>query len=314
MAPELRFGAAGLGRRRISRPPDASVSRGGGVWERLRCGCRWHCECRGWCAAMRTAAWLRAARAVPRCSAAQRLRALGWFADAGWQDLRAVHDSRGPCSEKGPFLARSSRGVSSDGDLRGFSDTWRAHLAKASPFSDAWRADLARNWRFSRPRPLSGCMERKTCHGLPPGNAPRRNLATARPPRTHCASILPLPVRPRAHQGAVLPPSDARERIASIPCHWQTSENAQRRHTATASRPSRSALHAREWVQALGCAVGFGAQYFLCEGVGIPSPRGLTAGNDFESALFRWATMSSLRVLRSCAVLCAEAKSALTFI
>ena len=68
------------------------------------------------------------------CSAAQRLRALGWFADVGWQDLRAVHDSRGPCSEKGSFLARSSRGVSSDGDLRGFSDAWRAHLAKASSF------------------------------------------------------------------------------------------------------------------------------------------------------------------------------------
>ncbi len=194
--------------------------------------------------------------------------------------------------------------------------------------SDAWRANLARNWRFSRPRPLSGCMERKTCHGLPPGNAPRRNLATARPPRTHCASILPLPVRPRAHQGAILPPSDAWEthfasilsspgaweRIASISCHRQTSENAQRRHTATASRPSRSALHVGEWVQSLGCAVGFGAQHFLCEGVGIPPSRGLTAGNDFESALFRWATMSPLRVLQSCAVLCAEAKSALTFI
>ena len=194
--------------------------------------------------------------------------------------------------------------------------------------SDAWRANLATKPPFSRPRPLLGCMERKTCHGLPPGNAPRRNLATARPPRTHCASILPLPVRPRAHQGAILPPSDAWEthfasilsspgaweRIASISCHRQTSENAQRRHTATASRPSRSALHVGEWVQALGCAVGFGAQHFLCEGVGIPPSRGLTAGNDFESALFRWATMSSLRVLRSCAVLCAEAKSALTFI
>ena len=126
-----------------------------------------------------------------------------------WQDLRAVRDSRGPCSEKGSFLARSSRGVSSNGDLRGISDAWRAYLAKASPFSDAWRANLAANWRFSRPRPLSGCMERKTCHGLPPGNAPRRNLATARPPRTHRASILPLPVRPRAHQGAILPPPDA---------------------------------------------------------------------------------------------------------
>ena len=217
-----------------------------------------------------------------------------------WQDLRAVRDSGGPCSEKGPFLARSSRGVSSNGDLRGISDAWRAYLAKASPFSDAWRANLAANWRFSRPRPLSGCMERKTCHGLTPGNAPRRNLATAKRPGTHFAHILPSP--------------GAWECIASISCHRQTSENAQRRHTATASRPSRSALHAREWVQSLGCAVGFGAQHFLCEGVGIPPSRGLTAGNDFESALFRWATMSSLRVLRSCAVLCAEAKSALTFI
>ena len=101
--------------------------------------------------------------------------------------------------------------------------------------SDAWRANLAANWRFSRPRPLSGCMERKTCHGLPPGDAPRRNLATARPPRTHRASILPLPVRPRAHQGAIPPPSDAggthfagilpsasaRERIRAQSCHRQ---------------------------------------------------------------------------------------------
>ena len=76
-------------------------------------------------------------------------------------------------------------------------------------------------------------------------------------------------------------------------CHRQTSENAQLRHTATVSRPV--------------------AQRSPREGVDIPSSRGLTAGNDFESALFRWATMSPLRVLQSCAVLCAEAKSALTF-
>lgn len=66
VGPELRFGAAELGRRRVSRPPDASVSRGGGVWERLRCGCRWHRECCGWRAAMRAAACLWAARAVRR--------------------------------------------------------------------------------------------------------------------------------------------------------------------------------------------------------------------------------------------------------
>ena len=87
--------------------------------------------------------------------------------------------------------------------------------------SDAWCANLATNWRFSRPRPLSGCMERKICHGLPPGNAPRRNLVAARPPRTHRARILPLPVRPRAHQGAILPPSDAGKRISRAFCHRQ---------------------------------------------------------------------------------------------
>ena len=116
--------------------------------------------------------------------------------------------------------------------------------------SDAWRANLAANWRFSRPRPLSGCMERKTCHGLPPGNAPRRNLATARHSRTHRASILPLPVRPRAHQGAIPPPSDAggthfagilpsasaRERTVVKSCHYQSPENAFRAYPAIAGR------------------------------------------------------------------------------
>ena len=57
--------------------------------------------------------------------------------------------------------------------------------------SDAWRANLATNWRFSRPRPLLGCMGRKTCHGLPPGNASGRNLAIARRPGTHFTGILP---------------------------------------------------------------------------------------------------------------------------
>lgn len=51
-----------------------------------------------------------------------------------WQDLHVVHDSRGSCSKKGPFLARYSRGVSFNGDLQGFSDTWHAYLAKASSF------------------------------------------------------------------------------------------------------------------------------------------------------------------------------------
>ena len=115
-------------------------------------------------------------------------------------------------------------------------------------FRDAWRANLAANWRFSRPRPLSGCVGRKNCHGLPPGDVPRRNLATARPPGTHRARILPLPVRPRAHQGAIPPPSDARgthlasvlpsssawERTVVKYCHYQSPENAFRAYPAIA--------------------------------------------------------------------------------
>ena len=146
-------------------------------------------------------------------------------------------------AKKRLFLARSSRGVSSDGDLRGISDAWRADLARASPFSDAWCANLATNWRFSRPRPLLGCMRRKNCHGLTPGNAPWRNIATDRHSGTHRAIILPLPVRPRAHQGAVLPPSDAGKRISRAFCHRRAPGNAPRENIATASRPRAHFAH-----------------------------------------------------------------------
>ena len=56
---------------------------------------------------------------------------------------------------------------------------------------DAWRANLARKGRFSRPRPLLGYIERKNCHGLPPGNASREHIATVGCRGTHFANILP---------------------------------------------------------------------------------------------------------------------------
>ena len=56
---------------------------------------------------------------------------------------------------------------------------------------DAWRANLAREGRFSRPRPLLGYIERKNCHGLPPGNASREHIATVGCRGTHFANILP---------------------------------------------------------------------------------------------------------------------------
>ena len=109
----------------------------------------------------------------------------------GWQDSRGVHDSRGLCSESGPFMARSSRGVFPNGCLRGISDAWRAYPAKASSFwihgddmlpqtgdfpvrgyfRDAWSAKLATDCRpgthFASIFPSASARERtvvKSCH------------------------------------------------------------------------------------------------------------------------------------------------------
>ena len=98
---------------------------------------------------------------------------------------------RGVRAAKAAPRARSSRGVFPNDCLQGFSDAWHAYLAKGSPFSDTWRANLAGKGRFSRPRPLLGCMERKTCRGLPPGNAPWLHLAMAAPSRMLLDDILP---------------------------------------------------------------------------------------------------------------------------
>ena len=138
----------------------------------------------------------------PPIRAAPWLRSLALFG-GGWQDLRTMHDSRGPCSEKGPFLARYSRGVSPNGGLQGFSDTWRAYLAKASsfrmhgvrilpgrgdfpvrgPFWDAWSEKIATDCRPGTHRggilPRQSARERiraQSCHRQAPGNTSMKNL------------------------------------------------------------------------------------------------------------------------------------------
>ncbi len=129
----------------------------------------------------------------PPIRAAPWLRSLALFG-GGWQDLCTMHDSRGPCSEKGPFLARSSRGVSSDGGSRGFSDTWRAHPAKASSF-----------WMHgARILPRTGDF---------PVRGPFRDAWSAK---------LATDCRPGTHLGEILPRQSARERIAREPCHHRT--------------------------------------------------------------------------------------------
>ncbi len=99
--------------------------------------------------------------------------------------------------------------------------------------SDAWRANLAANWRFSRPRPLLGCIERKTCHGLPPGNAFREHFAIGK--------------RPGTHRGGILSRQGPRERTARAFCHCQSGQErirAQSRHRRTpGERISRAFCH-----------------------------------------------------------------------
>ena len=99
------------------------------------------------------------------------------------------------------------------------------------------RQYAATNWRFSRPNPLLGCMERKTCHGLPPGNAFREHFAIVE--------------RPGTHRGGILSRQGTRERIARVYCHCQSGQeriraqsyhrrtlgNAFREHFAIVERP-----------------------------------------------------------------------------
>ena len=131
----------------------------------------------------------------------------------GWQDLRAVHDSRGPCSEKRPFLARSSRGAFPKGDLRGFSDTWRAYPAKTSSFRMHGARILPRTGDF----PVRDRF----------WDAWSAKLATDCRPGTHFASILPS--------------ASARERTAAESCRGKALGNASREYIATASQ-AKSAL------------------------------------------------------------------------
>ena len=111
--------------------------------------------------------------------------------------------------------------------------------------SDAWRANLATNWRFSRPRPLSGCMERKTCHGLPPENAFREHFAIVE--------------RLGTHQGIILPRPDARAERPARSCAtapaWPTAVAPSAPPFAYATRhPDAAGLRVLQVVRALAVA------------------------------------------------------------
>ncbi len=134
-----------------------------------------------------------------------------------WKDSRAVHDSRGQCSERGPFLARSSRGVFLKGDLRGFSDTRRAYLAKASsfwmhgarilpgrgtfpvrgPFGGAWSEKIATDCCRER-------IAREYCHCQSAESALQARVTMLQPPEDASQAYAAMPDCPRTHRG-ILP-------------------------------------------------------------------------------------------------------------
>ncbi len=141
----------------------------------------------------------------------------------GWQDSRAVHDSRGLCSEKSPFLARSSRGVSSNGGLRGFSDTWRAYLAKASSFRMHGARILPRTGDF----PVRGHFR----------DAWSEKIATDCRPGTHRGGILPRQGTRERTARVYCHCQPGQERIRAQSCHRRTLRNASCEHFAIVERP-----------------------------------------------------------------------------
>ncbi len=116
------------------------------------------------------------------------------------------------------------------------------HMARTSCQSqlilDTRRRYAATNWRFSRPRPLSGCMERKTCHGLPPGDAFREHFSIGKRTGTHRGRILPRIGTWGARTARVYCHCQSgQERIRAQSCHRRTLGNVFRVHFAIVERP-----------------------------------------------------------------------------
>ena len=77
----------------------------------------------------------------------------------------------------------------------------------------------------------------ESCHGKTPGNAPRENIAAASQAKGASGRNPATVRRWGTHFASILPSSSARERTVAEYCHYQSPENAQRRHISIAGRP-----------------------------------------------------------------------------
>ena len=147
-----------------------------------------------------------------------------------WQDLRAAYPPTAVCGAfrmhgahilpKPAHFGCMARESCQEGAIFPPEATFGMHGAQNLPRIDARERTAA-----------------ESCHGKTPGNAPRENIATASQAKGASGRNPATVGRWGTHFESILPSSSARERIASISCHRQTSENVQFRHTSTASRP-----------------------------------------------------------------------------
>ena len=118
----------------------------------------------------------------------------------------------------------------------------------------------------------------ESCHGKTPGNAPRENIAAASQAKGASGRNPATVGRWGTHFASILPSSSARERTVAEYCHYQSPENAQRRHISIAGRP----------VTQRSPREGVGSVPWLCCGVrrAILSVRG--SGHSVFSGLNCW--------------------------
>ena len=128
----------------------------------------------------------------------------GCGAVGAWQDLRAVHDSRVSDGKRGPSR-QDLRAVYSQTAVCGAFRIHNAHILPKPAHFGYMAAKCCHEPALFLPEVPSGTHEAKkmprltarehatakSCHGSPPGNAPRRHLAAVGRGGTHFAIILP---------------------------------------------------------------------------------------------------------------------------
>ncbi len=172
------------------------------------------------------------ARAVWRWSAAQGLRALGWFADAGWQDLRAVYSQTAVC---GAFRMHGAHILPKPAHF-GYTAAICCHELAIFP------SEATFGMHGAQKLPRIAARERiraQSCHRQAPGNAFHGHFAISERSQRHSAMCLNVLRRS---------PIDARaERLAHALRARRSCPRAAR-HSATTSCTVRGAFVAAEKV------------------------------------------------------------------